>query len=192
MDEIYWNRCENYKAEYLVSWGSPITRMLLSCSTPSILDRSWLTTVSCTPVLLAPVPLCLQIASSSSKIMMWRPLFAPSWKYKWLRFTLEKVEEELKTPQKSHPFLFLFCLCKQFADVGFRFSHILVKDLWAIYNLWLSSIEHLANLPSHQCFPTSRWSKQQDPFHVLTAWSPTDTNTDKKKGETVSTNLFTW
>ncbi len=28
----------------------PISRMLLSCSTPSILANSWLTTVSCTPV----------------------------------------------------------------------------------------------------------------------------------------------
>lgn len=58
---------------------APMTRMLLSCSTPSILDSSWLTTVSWTPVLPAMLPRCLQIASISSNMMMWRPLLAPSW-----------------------------------------------------------------------------------------------------------------
>lgn len=57
---------------------APMTRMLLSCSTPSILDSSWLTTVSWTPVLPAMLPRCLQMASISSNMMMWRPLLAPS------------------------------------------------------------------------------------------------------------------
>lgn len=68
----------NSDRTYISCCYSPMTRMLLSCSTPSILDRSWLTTVSCTPVLLAPVPRCLQIASSSSKMMICRPLLAPN------------------------------------------------------------------------------------------------------------------
>lgn len=49
---------------------APMTRILLSCSTPSILDNSWLTTVSWTPVLPAMLPRCLQIASISSNMMM--------------------------------------------------------------------------------------------------------------------------
>lgn len=61
----------------------PITRMLLSCSTPSILASSWLTTVSWTPVLLPVDPRALQIASISSKIMMCNPLFGPNWN-KWM------------------------------------------------------------------------------------------------------------
>lgn len=57
----------------------PMTKILFSCSTPSIFDSSWFTTVSWTPVLPAMLPRCLQMASISSKIMMWTPLFAPSW-----------------------------------------------------------------------------------------------------------------
>ena len=69
-----------------VSTIIPITRMLLSCSTPSILDSNWFTTVSWTPVLPAMLPLCLQIASISSKMMICTPLFAPSyWREKHVR-----------------------------------------------------------------------------------------------------------
>ncbi len=79
-------------------------RMLFNCSTPSIFDKSWLTTVSPTPVLplfkfnlrkalkliaitrylirkktlLTAVPLCLHIASISSNIIICKPLFGPS------------------------------------------------------------------------------------------------------------------
>lgn len=71
-----------------------MTRMLLSCSTPSILDSSWLTTVSCTPVLLAPVPLCLQMASNSSKMMMCRPLLAPSYQEQTYRMGLQYTNDD--------------------------------------------------------------------------------------------------
>mmetsp|Transcript_12003 Transcript_12003/g.17550 ORF Transcript_12003/g.17550 Transcript_12003/m.17550 type:complete len:253 (+) Transcript_12003:935-1693(+) len=49
----------------------PMIRMLFKAFTPSILDKSWFTTVSWTPVLPEMVPRGLQIASISSKIMMW-------------------------------------------------------------------------------------------------------------------------
>lgn len=48
----------------------PITRMLLRESTPSIIERSWLTTLSLTPVSPLEVPLCQAMASNSSKITM--------------------------------------------------------------------------------------------------------------------------
>ena len=54
-----------------------MTRMLFSGSTPSILDSSWLTTVSWTPEPPPTEPLCLQMASISSNMMMWRPLLLP-------------------------------------------------------------------------------------------------------------------
>ena len=47
----------------------PISRMLFSASTPSILVSSWLTTVSWTPLPLETLPRCLQMASISSKMM---------------------------------------------------------------------------------------------------------------------------
>ena len=50
----------------------PITRMLLSECTPSILESSWLTTVSPTPASDLCMPRCLQIESISSKMMMCR------------------------------------------------------------------------------------------------------------------------
>mmetsp|Transcript_27891 Transcript_27891/g.75160 ORF Transcript_27891/g.75160 Transcript_27891/m.75160 type:complete len:367 (-) Transcript_27891:152-1252(-) len=55
----------------------PISRMLLSAFTPSILERSWLTTVSCTPVESPRLPRCLQMASISSKMRMWRSDSSP-------------------------------------------------------------------------------------------------------------------
>mmetsp|Transcript_28842 Transcript_28842/g.84551 ORF Transcript_28842/g.84551 Transcript_28842/m.84551 type:complete len:375 (-) Transcript_28842:179-1303(-) len=55
----------------------PMRRMLLSASTPSILESSWLTTVSCTPVLSPRVPRCLQMASISSKMRMCRSESSP-------------------------------------------------------------------------------------------------------------------
>mmetsp|Transcript_13626 Transcript_13626/g.23340 ORF Transcript_13626/g.23340 Transcript_13626/m.23340 type:complete len:225 (-) Transcript_13626:957-1631(-) len=55
----------------------PMTRMLFSESTPSILLSSWLTTVSCTPVPSRLEPRCLQIASISSKMMMCRCAASP-------------------------------------------------------------------------------------------------------------------
>lgn len=152
----------------------PMTRMLLSCSTPSILDRSWLTTVSCTPVLLAPVPLCLQMASSSSKMMIWRPLLAPSWDRWQLRMISSSLSFSLRhayTECLTHPLLLFLRLSEQFADVGLRLAYILVKDLWAVDHLWLTSVEHLPDLPGHQRFTAAWRSKQQDALHVLTPWN---------------------
>ena len=57
----------------------PISRMLSSASTPSILVSSWLTTVSCTPA-PAPepaLPRALQIASISSKMITCRSDSSP-------------------------------------------------------------------------------------------------------------------
>ncbi len=47
-------------------------RMLLREFTPSILESSWLTTVSWTPVPSLFEPRCLQMLSISSKMMMCR------------------------------------------------------------------------------------------------------------------------
>lgn len=77
----------------------------------------------------------------------------------------------------SHPLLLLLGFSEQFADVGLRFSHVLVQDLWAVDDLWLAGVEHLANLSGHQCFTTSWRSKQQDALHVLTTW-----NREKNEG----------
>ena len=71
----------------------PMTRILLSCSTPSILDNNWFTTVSWTPVPPPTLPLCLQMASISSKIIICRPEFGPScnierqWQFIQITFT---------------------------------------------------------------------------------------------------------
>lgn len=48
----------------------PMRRILLSESTPSILESSWLTTESPTPVPPPVLPRCLQTASISSRMMM--------------------------------------------------------------------------------------------------------------------------
>mmetsp|Transcript_108509 Transcript_108509/g.188412 ORF Transcript_108509/g.188412 Transcript_108509/m.188412 type:complete len:247 (+) Transcript_108509:1013-1753(+) len=48
----------------------PMSKMLFSASTPSILVNNWLTILSDTPVLSLFAPRCLQIASISSKITM--------------------------------------------------------------------------------------------------------------------------
>ena len=50
----------------------PMTSMLFKASTPSIIDSSWLTTLSLTPVSPLEVPLYLAMASNSSKITMCR------------------------------------------------------------------------------------------------------------------------
>mmetsp|Transcript_38166 Transcript_38166/g.73934 ORF Transcript_38166/g.73934 Transcript_38166/m.73934 type:complete len:222 (-) Transcript_38166:788-1453(-) len=55
----------------------PIIKMLFSEFTPSILLRSWLTTVSWTPVPLFVDPRFLQIASSSSRMMICSPESSP-------------------------------------------------------------------------------------------------------------------
>mmetsp|Transcript_974 Transcript_974/g.4388 ORF Transcript_974/g.4388 Transcript_974/m.4388 type:complete len:353 (-) Transcript_974:154-1212(-) len=55
----------------------PMSRMLLSASTPSILVRSWLTMESWTPVPELTLPRLLHTASISSKMMMWRSLSSP-------------------------------------------------------------------------------------------------------------------
>lgn len=70
----------------------------------------------------------------------------------------------------SHPFLFLLSICKQFPNIGLRFTNILVEDLWSVDYLWLSGIQHLTDLPGHQCFTTARRTKEQDAFHMLTAY----------------------
>mmetsp|Transcript_48609 Transcript_48609/g.118960 ORF Transcript_48609/g.118960 Transcript_48609/m.118960 type:complete len:265 (+) Transcript_48609:48-842(+) len=55
----------------------PITSMLLSESTPSILASSWFTAVSCTPVESAFEPRWRHMASISSSMMMCRSLSSP-------------------------------------------------------------------------------------------------------------------
>lgn len=91
--------------------------------------------------------------------------------------TYHVKKKKKTTPSVSHPLLLFLCIGEQFADVGFGLSHILVQDLWAVYNLRLTGVEHLADLPGHQCFTTARRSKQQDALHVFTAW-----NTERRKG----------
>jgi len=71
--ELYGQQCRHST----VTNSRPITRMLLSWSTPSIFESSWLTTVSWTAVLPATEPRALQMASISSNMMMCRPLFGP-------------------------------------------------------------------------------------------------------------------
>lgn len=71
----------------------------------------------------------------------------------------------------SHPLLLFLRLGEQFADVGLRLSYVLVKDLWAVDDLRLASVEHLPNLPGHQCFTAAWRSKQHDALHVLTPWN---------------------
>eukprot|EP00158_Paraphelidium_tribonemae_P010373 Partr_v1_DN5091_c0_g1_i1_m31316 len=56
----------------------PMSSTLLSESTPSILDSSWFTIESLTPVPPPDVPRCLAIASNSSKMMMCRSLSSPA------------------------------------------------------------------------------------------------------------------
>ena len=62
---------------------------------------------------------------------------------------------------------FLFCISKQFANVRLRLADVFVQDLWTIDDLWLPSIQHLANLSSHQSFTGARRAKQQDSAAVL-------------------------
>jgi len=62
----------------------------------------------------------------------------------------------------TYPFFFFVCLGEQLSNVSFRFTHILVENLRTIYNFWLTSIKHFANLSSHQRFSSSRRSKKQD------------------------------
>ena len=59
----------------------PMTRMLLSSSTPSILLRIMFTTPSSVPVPPDVDPRCLQMASNSSKMIMCSSLSSPSSAY---------------------------------------------------------------------------------------------------------------
>mmetsp|Transcript_5408 Transcript_5408/g.18801 ORF Transcript_5408/g.18801 Transcript_5408/m.18801 type:complete len:372 (+) Transcript_5408:694-1809(+) len=54
-----------------------MSSMLFSASTPSIFVSSWFTMLSLTPAPPPLVPRCLQMASISSKMMMWRSLSSP-------------------------------------------------------------------------------------------------------------------
>mmetsp|Transcript_73224 Transcript_73224/g.176998 ORF Transcript_73224/g.176998 Transcript_73224/m.176998 type:complete len:241 (-) Transcript_73224:516-1238(-) len=56
----------------------PISSTLLRDSTPSIFDSNWLTIESCTPVPSEDDPRDLQIASISSKMMMWSSESSPA------------------------------------------------------------------------------------------------------------------
>mmetsp|Transcript_107685 Transcript_107685/g.303345 ORF Transcript_107685/g.303345 Transcript_107685/m.303345 type:complete len:515 (-) Transcript_107685:165-1709(-) len=56
----------------------PINKMLLSESTPSILDKSWFTMLSPTPELSREEPRDLHIASISSKITIWSCELSPN------------------------------------------------------------------------------------------------------------------
>lgn len=78
-----------------------------------------------------------------------------------------------------HPLLFFLCICKQLPDVGLRLSDVLVENLWAIDDLWLPGIKHLANLSCHQGFTAAWGSIQQDSLHMLAAWRQRHTTREK-------------
>lgn len=67
--------------------------------------------------------------------------------------------------------MLLLSLGEQFADVGLGLANVLVEDLGAVDNLWFAGVEHLANLPGHQCFAAARRPEEQDALHVLAACS---------------------
>ena len=79
----------------------PMTRMLLSWSTPSIFDSSWLTTVSWTAVLPATEPRALQMASISSKMMMCSPLFGPIYAHGNTHCCMHSTTINIQQPHKS-------------------------------------------------------------------------------------------
>jgi len=70
----------------------------------------------------------------------------------------------------TNPFLFLFSVSKQFADVCLRLPHVLVEDLRAVDDLRFPGVQHLSDLTSHQCLSSSRRTVQQDSTTVLQSW----------------------
>jgi hypothetical protein len=62
-----------------------------------------------------------------------------------------------------------FSISKESPNVGLRFTNIFVKDLWTVDDFWLSSIQHVADLPGHQGLACSWRSVQQNTFDVLQA-----------------------
>lgn len=72
-------------------------------------------------------------------------------------------------PHPPHPLLLLLCISEQFADVGLRLAHVFVQDLGSIDDLWLPGVQHLSDLPGHQCLTTAWGAEQQDALHVFTS-----------------------
>ena len=87
----------------------------------------------------------------------------------------------LLLPFLPHPLLFILSVGEQLPDVGLRLSDVLVEDLGTVDDLRLSGFEHFANLSSHQGFTAAWGSEQQDPLHVLTAWSHTERERERER-----------
>ena len=62
----------------------------------------------------------------------------------------------------------LLCICEKLSDIFFRGSYIFVQNFWAVDNFWLSSIEHLPNLPCNEGFTSSRRTIQQNTYTQFT------------------------
>jgi hypothetical protein len=66
--------------------------------------------------------------------------------------------------------LYLFLgISKESPNVGLRFTNVFVENLWTIDDFWLTSIQHVADLPSHQGLACSWRSVQKNTFDVLQA-----------------------
>ena len=123
------------------------------------LERSWLTTESPTPVPLFVEPRCLQIASSSSKMMMWRPDSSPFSLY------CTVAQGQLSRPplgKANSATNLLFGVREQLPDVLFRLSDEFVEDLGTVDDLGLARVEHFADLPRHQRFAGTRRTVQEN------------------------------
>jgi hypothetical protein len=69
-------------------------------------------------------------------------------------------EDELRRLPEEETRLFLR-VCKQFSDVLLTLADKLVEDLWTIHDFRLPSIEHAADLPSHQGLSGTGRSEQE-------------------------------
>mmetsp|Transcript_62701 Transcript_62701/g.149663 ORF Transcript_62701/g.149663 Transcript_62701/m.149663 type:complete len:249 (+) Transcript_62701:1056-1802(+) len=55
----------------------------------------------------------------------------------------------------------LLSICEQVSNVLLCLAHVLVEDLWAIYNFWLGSLQEFRQLPGDQRLPRAGGAVQQ-------------------------------
>ena len=133
--------------------------------TPSIFERSWLTTVSATPVPPPVVPLTRQMESISSKMMICNSELSPCRRYSsWVVASMVSSLLRCSSERKKGIGRDLRFLKKR-AYIFLALTHVLVENFWSMHYFWFSRVQHFANLSRHQRFSGSlrsskRWEKE--------------------------------
>jgi hypothetical protein len=71
---------------------------------------------------------------------------------------------------RTYSFFLFFGLGKKSPNISLRFTDVFIQDLWTVYNLGLTGVQHFSNLARYQSFSGSGRAVKKNTFDVFATY----------------------